>query len=83
MSMKSNIMTYKIIEIGGMKIHYSKSNIGTYKIHLVKCLVTGKFLKHSLAMNKLVKQSSEYLDTVLVLLWCFLVNVIGAVFLIS
>lgn len=76
-------MTYQIIEVDNMIIHCTKSLIGTYKIHLVKCLVTGRFLKHSLAMGKLVKQSSEYLDTVLVLLWCFLVNVIGAVFLIS
>ena len=83
MSMKSNTMTYKIIEIDGMKIHYSKSNIGTYKIHLVKYLVTGKFLKHSLAMKKLVNHSTDYVETVLVLLWCFLVNVIGAVFLIN
>ena len=76
-------MTYQVIEIGGMKIHYSKSNIGTYKIHLVKCLVTGKFLKHSLAMKKLINQSTDYVETVLVLLWCFLVNVISAVFVIN
>lgn len=76
-------MTYKIIEIDGMKIYYRQSNIGTYKIHLVKCLVTGKFLKHSLAMKKLINHSTDYVETVLVLLWCCLVNVIGAVFLIN
>ena len=74
---------HQVTIIDGMKIHYSKSIIGTYKIHLVKCLVTGKFLKHSLAMKKLINQSTDYVETVLVLLWCFLVNVFGAVFLIN
>lgn len=74
---------HQVTIIDGMKIHYSQSNIGTYKVHLVKCLVTGKFLKHSLAMKKLINQSNDYVETVLVLLWCCLVNVIGAVFLIN
>lgn len=73
-------MTYQVIEIDGMKIHYSKSNIGTYKIHLVKCLVTGKFLKHSLAMKKLINQSTDYVETVIVLFSCILANIFALLY---
>ena len=73
-------MTYQVIEIDGMKIHYSKSNIGTYKIHLVKCLVTGKFLKHSLAMKKLINHSTDYVETVIVLFSCILANIFALLY---
>ena len=76
-------MKHSEIILGNMVIYCSKSAIGTYKIHLVKCLITGKFLKHSLAMKKLINHSTDYVETVLVLLWCFLINVIGVVFLIN
>ena len=72
-------MKHSEIILGNMVIHCSKSAIGTYKIHLVKCLITGRFLKHSLAMKALCNASTEYTDTLMTLAWCILSNIIGMI----
>lgn len=59
-----------------LKIHHKGS-----KILLAQCLVTGKFVKHSLALSALMLNNNELLKTKLVLSFCVLMNIFACLYL--
>lgn len=59
-----------------LKIHHKGS-----KILLAQCLVTGRFVKHSLALSALMFSNNELFKTKLVVVLCVLMNVFVCVYL--
>lgn len=56
--------------INGLMIKHLGSNI-----KFAKCMTTGKFVKHSLALSALMFSKNEMLKTKLVLSFCVLMNI--------
>lgn len=63
--------------INGLMIKHSGSNI-----KFAKCMNTGKFVKHSIALSSIMFSKNEMFKTKLVLSFCVLINVLAAAYVV-